>query len=261
MADTNQKRVRNELLILGRGLERRAMYRGVWDGLRNVRAPGEGAPPPTYIWERGERFPSSVWDVGEWYPPYLHELATSTTSTLELLGVEAQETVGPHNATIRRLRALVAEREAEVRTFTEERQHAAEAVPPQPSRTGGQPSAANDPAAQARRRARLAAERVVRAEETVSSMRAQLEEAIALRAASVAPLRQMALQIHALGEACQHCYWSWRLRFSRRKHGARPAAHHLVVGLPEWVTCDDVLFDTDPKTTVVVTGGGQEEAA
>jgi hypothetical protein len=71
----------------------------------------------------------------------------------------------------------------------------------------------------------------------------------------------MALQIHALGEACQHCYWSWQLRFSRRKHGARPAAHHLVVGLPEWVTCDDVLFDTDPRTTVVVTGGGQEEAA
>jgi hypothetical protein len=35
----------------------------------------------------------------------------------------------------------------------------------------------------------------------------------------------------------------------------------VVVGLPEWVTCDDVLFDTDPKTTVVVTGGGQEEAA
>ena len=261
MADTTEKQVRNGLLVLGRRLERRALYRGVWDALRNVRPAGEGEDSdPSYIWEHGERFPSAIWDV-DWYPPYIRELARSTTSTLELLGVEAQETVGPHNATVRRLQALVYERETDVRTRTEERTHAEAGVPLQPTRTEGRSPAAKDPDAQGRRQVRLVAERVAGAEAALSSVRAQLEEAIALRAAAVAPLRQAALQIHSLGEACQHCYWAWRLRFSRRKHGARPVAHHLVVGLPDWVTRDDVLFDTTPRPTVTVASGDKEEAA
>jgi hypothetical protein len=257
MAETNGKQVRNGLLVLGRRLERRARRRGAWDALRNVRAPeGEHDGTPSYVWEPCDRYPSSTWGDGGWYPPYILELAESTTSTLELLGAEAHETVGPHNATVRRLAALFSEAELELDRRRREEAETEAAVPP---RTDGQ-AYASDPAAQGRRRLKAATHRTREAEDSVSSVRAQLEEAIALRAAAVAPLRQMALQIHALGKACQHCYWAWRLRFSLRRHGPRPAARHMVVPLPDWVVSDAALFDTDPKNTVAA-NGGEEVAA
>ena len=47
-----------------------------------------------------------------------------------------------------------------------------------------------------------------------------------------------------MGEAYQHIYFAWRARFwCRRRHGARPAAHYLVVGLPTWVVDDAELYE------------------
>ena len=233
------------LLSPERGMERRAKTRGFWDAWRDVRS--QDPDLAQRLAGPGERRRDGFYYVeseADWYPPVTGEIASWTTSTLQALGAVAQRVVGEHNALVESLKARIEGKES---MLGGSRRSIG------PSRSGADAPddkgrSASHPAAQARRRERLAAQSQAAAEGSLIGLRAELAEAIALRAATVEPLRETARQVHAFGDAIQHLYWAVRIRWSRRRHGGKPIAAYVIVPLPAWVIDDDALFDVQPKT-------------
>ena len=233
------------LLSPGRPLERRAELRGFLDAWRDVRS--QDPDLAQRLAGPGERRRDGFYYVeseADYYPPAVGELAAWTTSTLEALGAVAQTKVGEHNARVEGLKARLAGKDSLLRGRPSLAAAPAAGVPDEEA------GSASRPAAQARRRARLAAQDQAAAEGSLVALQVELAEAVALRAAAVKPLRDTAGQVQAFGSALQHLYWAMRIRCSRRRHGAKPIAAYVIVPWPAWVTDDDVLFDVQPKTTM-----------
>jgi hypothetical protein len=234
------------LLVPERTLRRRVWRRAVLDGLRNkhgevdlerrLESPGDRR-------EDGFYYPESS---AGWFPPAIGEVGQWTISTLQSLGATAQVAVGWHNGRIEGLKTAIAVREHRSEDTEELTPTSGAAVvtmvdPPGP-RTR---VTASRPEAQDRRRARAAAQ--VRAAEQIAlqQLKAELAEAIALRAAEIRPLRETAMQVQAFGYASMHYYWAVRSRWSWRRKPPVPA--YVVIPLSDWVVSDDAVFDVQPR--------------
>ena len=233
------------LLSPERGMERRAKTRGFWDAWRDVRS--QDPDLAQRLAGPGERRRDGFYYVeseADWYPPVTGEIASWTTSTLQALGAVAKRVVGEHNARIEGLKARIEGKDS----MLSGSQPSPDAPPPGAGLPDDKTGGASRPAAQARRRERLAAQSQAAAQGSLIGLRVELAEAIALRAATVEPLRETARQVRAFGDAIQHLYWAVRIRWSRRRHGGKPIAAYVIVPWPAWVIDDDALFDVQPKT-------------
>lgn len=244
------------MLVIGGRLERHALYRALWDALRDVRPPRARAETQNGV---GDSVSPEVADA--WRPPYITELARSIESTFEALGAEAQQIVGPHNVSVRRLATLVAEAEHDAELSLEERDRLAQMAPPPPPRAEAAGRPAGHPDAQARRRARAGAARAAGSQAAASARRAEYQAAIAMRDAATAPVRHRAIQVWRLGDACQAAYWGWRLRFRIRRHEDELVTRRVVVPLPGWVLDDEVLYDTTPRSKASAIGDAVDREA
>jgi len=241
------------LISPAKRLERKVRIRGYLDAWRGVGRrdvipaqrqadPGKGRRDAFY----------AVESQGDYYPPVIGDLAAWCTATLQALGATAQRDVGWHTARVEGLKSHIASGEQALAGGQELGDQPAVIVG---TGDGASSRSASRPEAQHRRRAARAAQARAVQEQALVALRAELAEAIALRFATVAPLRETAMQIHEFGCSTQELYWSVRMRWARKKHGGSAAltAAYIRITLPAWIVDDDALFDVTPKSKAIPT--------
>lgn len=238
------------LLSPERRMERRVRARAFLDAFLNV----QGRELAQHMAGPGEQRADGFYYAeaeAEWCPATIGEIAGWVSSTVHPLGALAQTVVGEHNARVGALKVHIGTRDA-AHTASPQSEESPTEKTAGPLKTG---ATASDPAAQALRRTRLATQARAAEEARDTGLRAELAEALALRAAAVRPLRETALQTHAFGVSLMSLYWGVRQRWSRPGRGTAPVAAYIVLPLADWVTDDTALFDVTSHS------GGEAAAA